>query len=432
MAPMRSESAESVVSATRCRNLLILAVGAFFPASSLALVASNLFQVDHSMANIIAVYPILLILLPFLLLRHIVPRIATFYILLLLSLWMTLVFVSLSPINAKSFIRFMSLLLQVAYYLASFVCFYREPRSLITVWIYIACSTIGILLLANIINPYIGLSPIYVSLVRYEGITGPNSHGFISALSAITLLSLSGIMNRLAIRMATLIGALYALVNLWATGSRLSIVIFFVFLAIYLLLTSKSFWRFLWLFTLIVFGIAFLLYLVPNSVETAIFMFRLDQYSIKVRLQPVMWGLEKALQNSFWPYGLGTLAEEARINRLDNSYLYLLLELGFPALALVLGFVVLTVRHGLNLISQRDIQLKDRVLIATAIGGFVATALHGMGETVLLVGIQLTNLLFWVTAAFLSACFYKYRVHPAPKTSLGQSERSCPAAVKHA
>jgi len=398
-------------SAIRRRSLLVHTVGAFFPASTLALVASHLFQIDHSLANIVVTYPLLLLLFPLILLKHVIPRTPTFYILLVLFLWVMLIFLSVSPVNTDSFVRLMSLLLQVVYYWASFLCFYREPKSIVVVWSYAACATIPVLFLANIINPHIGFSPSYVAFVRYEGLTGPNSHGFIATVSIIALISLSSIVKRPVMRSALLIGVVYTLANLWATGSRLSMICALVFVFIYLWFTNKPLRRFLLLLMLFGFGISFLLYLTADEVEVERIksLLRLDEYSIRMRLQPIVWGIEKGLQNSFWPYGLGTLAKEARKQHLDSSYLYLLLELGIPGLALVLGFVVLTIRYGLDLVSRTINGSSERLLGGAAFAAFVAMALHGFGETVLFVGIQLVTLLFWVTAGFLSASYYRMK-----------------------
>ncbi len=430
MTDRRSEAAifSSVgcaASATRHRSLLVHAVGAFFPASTLALVASHLFQIDHSVANIVVIYPVLLLLFPLLLLRHSIPRTRTFYILLVLSLWVVLVFLGVSSVNTASFVRLMSLLLQVVYYWASFLCFYREPKSVVVVWSYATCATIPVLLLANIVNPHIGFSPSYIAFLRYEGLTGPNSHGFIATVSIIALMSLLSIVERPVMRSALLIGVVYALANLWATGSRLSMIAALVFVFVYLP-TSKPLQRFLLLLMLLSFGISFLLYLTANEVETIKSLLRLDEYSIRMRLQPIAWGLEKALQNSFWPYGLATLAKEARMQHLDSSYLYLLLELGIPGLALVVGFVALTIKDGLGLISRTVKGSSEQLLSGAALAAFVAMALHGIGETALFVGIQLVSLLFWVTAAFLSASFYRMKrfYPPCAKNQSRVDERS--------
>lgn len=370
---------------------------------------SHLFQIDHSVANIVSIYPVLLLLFPLFLLRNVIPRTRTFYILLVLFLWVMLVFLAETPFNAKSFARLASLLLQLVYYWASFLCFYREPKSVLVVWSYAACATIPILLLANIVNPHIGFSLSYVAFVRYKGITGPNSHGFIAAVSIMALMTLLSVAEGAVIRSVLLTGVVYSLANLWATGSRLSIIATLVFVFTYLVSTSKSLRRFLLLLVLLSFGISLLSYFTANNVEMIKTLLRLDEYSARMRLQPNAWALEMALQNSFWPYGLDTLAKEARRQYLDNSYLYLLLELGIPGLALVVCFVALTIKDGLGLISRTVKGTSDRLLSGAAFGAFVAMALHGIGETALFVGIQLVNLLFWVTAAFLSANIYRIK-----------------------
>jgi len=395
--------------ARRRPNLLVHVIGAFFPASVLSLVVSSLFHVNHSLTNIVVIYPVLLLLFPVLLIRHRIPRIGTFYLLTFFSLWVMLVFLSVSSIHADSVIRLFSLLLQVVYYHVSFLCFYHKPESIVVIWLYAACATLSVLLLANIVNPYIGFSPFYVTFIRYKGLTGPNSHGFIATVNIIALMSLLSVVKRPFLRSALLIGISYGLANLWATGSRLSMLTTLVFVFVYLLSIGKPLRRFLLLLVLLSFSICFVLYLRANEAEWIKSLLRLDEYSIRMRLQPISWALGKAFQKSFWPYGLGTLAEEARMQYLDSSYLYLLLELGIPGLALLLGFLTLTIKHGVGLVSQTLMGSTERLLSGAAFAAFIAMALHGIGETVLFVGIQLVSLLFWVTAAFLEATFYRMK-----------------------
>lgn len=400
-------------------------LGFFIIASILSLMVHNVFNQNHTYTNIFFVFPILLVLL-FVFLRELrsiflAPELK---ILILFLVWILFVYFIRIPVNTesliKSSIRLSSLLLQILLYFISFKYFYRNSKGLYQIWLYTATSSIFFLIMSNFFNHNINVLDVMKGVTRYEGISGPNAHGIISALAIISLTALLTNKKKNILKKFIIFFFIsYASFNLLITGSRWSLFIIFVYIMIYSFKIKYSlFVIFITIGTVLLIGIdAYLGSSMLRTVFVSIYhmfpYFRLSEYSIIRRIVPFIWWFEKAKRNFFMPYGLNVFDKELlKLQPLDGSYLALLLELGLPGLILILAFIRLIVLHGNEVLKVNIKQDEDDnyKFVKIALAAFLAISLHGIGETYIFVGIQLGSILFWVIAANLSANYYKLKL----------------------
>ncbi|MBT1279447.1 hypothetical protein VTU32_00605 [Thermoanaerobacter sp. CM-CNRG TB177] len=273
--------------------------------------------------------------------------------------------------------------------------------------------------MSNFFNRNINVLDVIKGVTRYEGISGPNAHGIISALAIISLTALLTNKKNILKKFIIFFFISYASFNLLITGSRWSLFIIFVYIMTYSFKIKYSlFVIFITIGTVLLIGIdAYLGSSMLRTVFVSIYhmfpYFRLSEYSIIRRIVPFIWWFEKAKRNFFMPYGLNVFDKELlKLQPLDGSYLALLLELGLPGLILILAFIRLIVLHGNEVLKVNIKQDEDDnyKFVKIALAAFLAISLHGIGETYIFVGIQLGNILFWVIAANLSANYYKLKL----------------------
>jgi hypothetical protein len=334
------------------------------------------------------VYPLLFVVLPVLLtypIRASAPVLLGLYF----SGWNLIVLFFLSPLNSESLFRFTSLLWQVALMIFVATALDKDGVSVSKIFLNYGTSCATIVALSNLLYPSLGFSPAYFAFERYEGLFGPNAHGLISAIAAMAFISYaSGRSYSKASRLLFAIIVCWLLANVWASGSRLSVLTVLAFLVIF---SNKRLYRYLIFAILLAGSVVFIM--LPNK-ETVLLLFRFDEYSFWGRVNPPLWGWQMARENYFQPYGFTTLREDILEQRLDSSFLIFLLEVGWIGTALLTGIITLTLVRCKFL--ERHLQTTEKAIDIRAIyATLVALCLHGLGENSLFTSSNVATLLFW-------------------------------------
>lgn len=367
-----------------------------------AALLSALAGIESTVSALVLSFPILLVAVLYLTVAR-VPRSVGWYLSLVFLGWCVLTWIATGNLSAKSLLRMASLMAQGVLFIASLGSFCRSAITLTRLWHYMALAGLSFIAISNLLRPDLGIGLHYVVFVRYPGLVGENAHGFISAVTAMSLLNHRAHERDIRRRKVWLLLALWALVNVWTTGSRLSVLIMIVFLLSRHL--SKLAFKH-WIAALIVGGIIW----VPMSIwvvenwQTLRPLLRLDDYSFYGRLNPLLWALEMSQQNRFMPFGLGELYEEMKYRRLDSALLVLLLEAGFVGLLSLSALVSIAVIRSFQL--ERTPAMAEEARSARAV--LLALCAHGVGENTLFTGSNLATWIFWISVAFLYAKFWTY------------------------
>jgi hypothetical protein len=233
---------------------------------------------------------------------------------------------------------------------------------------------------ANILDP---------QFVRYDGVSGPNFHGITASLSLM-----AGVSVWLRYRKSLYLFSLFpAAINLWMTGSRAAMLTFLLFIFVALVFRAR-----IWAFIFLALSVIFVMVAISNP--DILMGFRFDEVSINGRVHGIDWAQSKIIQSGGVPFGLGVMAQQAELNRLDNSFLMVALESG------VVGLLLLIFISGMaifKLIASEVGGKKVKVKAGYVPGAFVIVLLfHGLFETYIWSGLELGMVIMLVAMAYLS------------------------------
>ncbi|MDW8103881.1 MAG: hypothetical protein RMK92_02615 [Armatimonadota bacterium] len=316
---------------------------------------------------------------------------------LALTVWYAITTLAAGGADGRSLTRIVSAIAQLVAFTAALVSFSRIENSLHVLWRYVGIIGAVYLVVSNLLAPQLGFSLHYLAFERYEGLVGANQHGLLSAIVAMSLLNLTATQQGTTQRRLLVPLLVLSVANLWATGSRLSLITFLVFL----FLRAQPRQRKLAMFLLLP-PAALIVAEIAREWETVKPLLRLDEYHFYGRLNPLLWAWETSLSNQLLPLGPSALTEERAEQRLDSSFLVILIEAGLIGLLIVLGMILSTVRRGYLL--EADEANPDARAARTT---FIALCVHGLGENTLLTGSNLATWIFWISAAFLHAEYWK-------------------------
>lgn len=390
-------------------------IGSFFTASVLSPIISYFSGISTSIANIVSLLPSFSLLpaLFFSLSGYFVPRRGSHFLILLLAVWATFVFVTYGDYSATGAIRLSSYFLYYLFYFMCYIEFYRNPRTMLTVWKWTGASIFFYLLFSNFINPdlYLSLKDPFFS--RYNGLKGPNIHGILSAIGAMALMSIASQISFAFYRIIIIFGVIYCTMNLWITGSRASIISLFIF-TLTIFFSKLNVLKFkikIWFIIILIASIfAFIYHFISD--DEILSMVRFSEYDIYLRWSPVIWAYEIISERHMMPYGLTVMSEEARMNHLDNTYLMLTIEMGIPGTLILFIFIVSLIKNSVRTPSKESLlKAEDKSLSVYSFAAFISMTIHGLFESYLLVGLEMGGLLFLTTAAHRNATFMYLRKH---------------------
>lgn len=313
--------------------------------------------------------------------------------------WSLITLFAWSNLSSEALMRFVSLFMQAVLFTAALLFYGRTTGLLIALWRYVAGAGTVFVVISNVLNPSLGVTPYYIAFERYDGLVGTNAHGLICAITAMSIVNYLYTVRKSPARWFLMCAMGIVLLNLWATGSRLSLLVFVIFwllrlrmrysLAILLVGVAVGLWTVIW---------------AADNWQAIKSLLRLDDYSVYNRLHPPLWAFNSAYSNFFLPFGLAGLAEEIKVRRLDSSFLILLLETGFVGMTFIVALVTSTLVRAHRLMKHVAEFRED---VRSAIAVLIALLIHGMGENSLFTGSNTATWLFWLLQAFIQAAYWK-------------------------
>lgn len=353
---------------------------------------------NQSLAASLVAYPVHFLTVIYLT-RNGIPRSSVLIWTTAFLWWSLFSMLGWGDIGSQALLRFISLFVQTVLFTAALLFYSKTTGLLVVLWRYVAGAGTVFIVISNVLNPSLGFTPHYIAFERYDGVVGTNAHGLICAITAMSIVNHFSAVCRPQVRLF-LVGAMaLVLLNLWATGSRLSMLVFVVFcllrlrmrysVAILLVSVPLGLWAIWW---------------AMDNWQLVRSLLRLDDYSFYGRVHPPLWALHTAYSNFFLPFGLGGLADEIKTRRVDSSFLILLLETGLLGIGLIVALVTSTLLRASKLM-QHEGEIREDVRSATAV--LIAILIHGLGENTLFTGSNTATWLFWLLQAFIHAAYWK-------------------------
>lgn len=353
---------------------------------------------DQSLAASLVAYPVHFLIVIYLT-RNGIPRTSVLIWTTAFLGWSVIATVGWGGVGSQVLLRFGSLFVQTTLFGAALL-FYSKTSGLLTVlWRYVAGAGTLFIVISNVLNPSLGFTPYYIAFERYDGVVGTNAHGLICAITAMSIVNYFSAIRRQQVRLLLMGTLALALLNLWATGSRLSLLVFVVFC----LLRLRGRYSVVILLVSVPLGLWAMAWALDNW-ELVRSLLRLDDYSFYGRVNPPRWALQTAYSNLFLPFGLGGLASEIETRRLDSSFLILLLETGLLGIGLVVALFTSTLLRASRLMKLEG-EIREDVRSAAAV--LTALLIHGLGENTLFTGSNTATWLFWLLQAFIHATYWK-------------------------
>jgi len=348
---------------------------------------SRFLDTSVTITSSVMFYPLVIVILPVFIIRRVSVDVSTLLV-FNFCVWIMIVLLLMSPLDFAAWFRFISLLWQLILMVFVELVLCRRHFSVDTVFRNFGISCGLAVALSNLLYPDLGFSLSYVAFVRYKGLYGPNQHGMISALAAMSFISYFGDKQFSAVkRVLFRILILWLIANVWASGSRLSMLT----LVVFVILFSKD-RRYVYGVLVAILVIGFAAYKIFLDAETARRLLRLDEYHLWGRINPPLWGWQMARANYFQAYGFGTLREDLINQRLDNSFVILLLEVGLIGFGLMIGIIFLTLYR--CHILERHLQNREASDVRAIRAILVALCLHGLGENSLFTSSNIATVLF--------------------------------------